>query len=102
MGDDTRKPDYPRAPVRPARVRRVGEPLPEPPGPDLVPELTGPTVKLNAKIDAATVDLINEHAERLYRLCPDFPTTASDAIRSLLHRGAREFRADDRTQPDDE
>ena len=90
MSDD----DKPRLRgLRPARMRRPGEELPEPPSTDLVPELRGKTDKLNFIADTAIVDAINDHADRLYRLAPYFATTASDAIRSLIMEGARSYAA---------
>ena len=79
--------------LKPARIRRPGEPNPEPPPTDLVPELRGKTDKLKFVADAAIVDAINDHADRLDRLSPYFATTASDAIRSLIMEGARSFAA---------
>ena len=79
--------------LRPARVRRPGDPIPEPPPTDLVPELRGPTSKLKFVADTAIVDAINDHADRLYKLPGFYATSPSDSIRSLIMEGARSFAA---------
>ena len=79
--------------LRPARIRRPGDPLPEPPPASLVPEPRGKTDKLKFVADAAIVNAINDHHDRLAGLSPYFPTTASDSIRSLIMEGSRSFDA---------
>jgi hypothetical protein len=93
------KPKLRLRPLGAAPIRRPGDPLPEPPPEDLVPELRGETVKLNFMADAAIVDVANEHVDRLHRLSPYFVTTASDAIRSLIMEGGRSYAAKFRDEP---
>jgi hypothetical protein len=103
MSDDKPKLEPPKA-RGVAVLRRPGDPFPEPPTADVVPELHGETIKLNFMADAAIVDVVNEHIERLSRRTV-LVTTASDAIRSLLVEGARSYRAkisDQKTSTDDE
>jgi hypothetical protein len=88
--------------LRPARIRRPGEPPPKPPPADIVPELRGKTDKLKFVADAAIVDAINDHHDRLVELSPWFPMTASDSIRSLIMEGARSYSTKFRDEPRNE
>jgi len=88
MSDD---PKLKLSPRRAAAIRRPGDPLGEPPPTDLIPELRGESVKLNFKADAAIVDAINDHVDRLRKLSPYFGISNSDAIRSLIMEGSRAY-----------
>ena len=60
-----------------------------------IPEMHGPTVKLQVRVDGATADLIQEHYERLTELAGGTVVTLSDTLRSLLLKGAQTYRAAD-------
>jgi len=66
----------------------------EPGGDWGIPELIGPTELLNFRIDQRTSDLIQQHFERLQRRNGVVPSV-SETARSLIHRGAAAFEADD-------
>ena len=95
------KPDLKLRPLDAAPIRRPGEPLPEPLPEDIVPDLRGETVKLNFKADAAIVDAINQHVDRLRKLSPHLGISNSDAIRSLIMEGARSYSTKFRDEPRD-
>jgi hypothetical protein len=59
-----------------------------------IPQLTGPTAMLNLRIDQATADIIQEHFDRLWKKTGMVPSR-SDAVRSLIFKGAEAFREDD-------
>jgi hypothetical protein len=88
--------------LQPARIRRPGEPPASPLPASLVPELRGQTDKLKFVADAAIVDAINDHHDRLVELSPWFPMTASDSIRSLIMEGSRSYAAKFRDEPRNE
>jgi len=66
----------------------------------MIPPLVGDTIRIGFRGDAATVDDINEHLDRLERCAPGMAISVSDGIRSLLKRGAESFREGD-TKEDD-
>lgn len=77
-----------------ARVRRPGEEPPKPLPSDIAGEIEGETLKIQVRFDARGIDAVNAHAERLNRLSGVVVTT-SDAVRSLVLRGARAFQDDE-------
>jgi hypothetical protein len=88
--------------ARPARILKAGEKIP-PPDPALIPDLTSETIRIGFRADSATVDAINTHLDRLDRLASGWTVSVSDAVRSLIQRGAVAYLEDDeRNQPDDE
>ncbi len=80
-------------------VRRAGEPFP--PFRLAVPELEGPSLRLAFRADAACIDLINEHIERLADAYPGTVITASDGMRDLMRLGAEAARQADKDTEDE-
>ena len=83
--------------IKPAAVVKPG---PRPPADTSeIPDLEGPTVLLNFRIDQRTADLIQEHFDRLTRMTGT-AVTRSDTLRSLIHKGAQAYRAEQQPQED--
>ena len=76
-------------------IYKVGEKRP-PIDMTWIPQIEGETVALNLRCDRATVEAFEEHLRRLEDKAPGMVITLSDAVRSLIFRGAIAFRE----QPD--
>jgi hypothetical protein len=60
------------------------------------PPVTEKTLKLSFRATEQNVLDIQEHLDRLVGLAPGIVFTITDALRSLVQRGAEGFREDDR------
>lgn len=88
--------------TKPKQPRARGQAILIPPGEkrpeaDLsaIPDIEGETIRIAFRADRTTVDLVNEHLDRLAKLAPGMVVTVSDAVRSLIHKGAEAYRDDD-------
>ena len=64
----------------------------------LVPPTTGDSIRAAFRADHVTLADMEEHLRRIEAMAPGAVITLTDAIRSLIQRGARAFREDERNQ----
>jgi hypothetical protein len=68
----------------------------------MVPPTTGESIRVAFRADTVTLADIEEHLRRLEARAPGIVITLTDAVRSLVQRGAEAYRQqDDRNREDD-
>jgi hypothetical protein len=58
----------------------------------LIPHSTGDSVRLSFRADPVTLEDVRQHLRRLERMAPVMSVTTTDALRSLIQRGAIAYR----------
>jgi hypothetical protein len=67
----------------------------------LIPPVAGETIRLGFRADTVTCSDIQAHLDRITSRAPGVAIAMSDAVRSLIQRGAAAFEEDDRTKQED-
>ncbi len=68
----------------------------------MVPHTTGESLQLSFRADPVTLQDIEEHLRRIEARAPGVAITLTDAVRSLVQRGAEAYREDERNEsPED-
>jgi hypothetical protein len=67
----------------------------------MVPPTTGESIRVAFRADTVTLADIEEHLRRLEARAPGIAITLTDAVRSLIQRGAGAFREDARNRVED-
>jgi hypothetical protein len=64
----------------------------------MVPPTTGESLRMSFRADTVTLADIEEHLRRLEARAPTIAITITDSIRSLVQRGNKAYREDERGQ----